>query len=113
MVEWFHKIIKLQYLELDLLIKNQFGRKHPIDWQRNKCVMFKLLLKIDLRYNVPNSEMSYRDFFRRYKQVFEKYIYRDSKIAESPQVYTLQKYYVVYQIFIKIRIGLLALLGSP
>ena len=48
-----------QYIELDLSIKNQYERKHALDWQKDKCVVCKLLLTIDsLGYDVPNSEMS-------------------------------------------------------
>ena len=51
-----------------------------------------MLLKIDpLEYDVPNSEMSYGDFFVRYEQKFLRNIYSDSEIAESPQICTLQK----------------------
>ena len=113
MIEWFNNKIKSQHLELDLLEKNQYERKHPIDWQTNKCVTCKMLLKIDpLGYDVPNFEMSYSDFFIRYEDKFLRNIYSDSEIAESPQNFTLQNYYVVYQKFIKICISLLALLGA-
>ena len=72
-----------------------------------------MLLKIDpLGYNVPNSEMSYGDFFIRYEHNFLRNIYSNSEIAESPQICTLQNYYVVHQKFIKICISLLALLGG-
>ena len=54
LLDWFNKKIKSQYLELDLGVKN------PIDWQKDKCVICKMLLKIDpLGYDVPNPEMSY------------------------------------------------------
>ena len=72
-----------------------------------------MLLKIDpLGYDVPNSEITYGDFFIRYEHKFLRNIYSDSEIAESPQICTLQNYYVVYQKFIKICISLLALLGG-
>ena len=110
LVEWFHKKTKFQYLELDLLIKNQYGKKHPIDWQRDKCAICKFLLKVDpLGYNIPNSKISYGNFFIRYEHKFLRNIYSDSKIAESPQICSLQNYYVIYQ---KVCIILLALLGS-
>ena len=47
-----------------------------------KCVICKMLLKIDpLGYDVPNSEMSYSDFFIRYEYKFLRNIYLDSEIA--------------------------------
>ena len=113
LLEWFNKKIKSQHLEADLLIKNQYKRKHPIDWQTDKCTICKLLLKTDpLGYNVLNSEMSYGYFFSRYKHIFLTNIYSNSEIAKSPQICTLQNYYVVYQKFIKVCISLLALLGN-
>ena len=39
-------------------------------------------------------------------------IYPDSEIAESPQICTLQNYYLAYQKFIRICISLLTMLGS-
>ena len=54
------------------------------------------MLKTDLLgYDVPNSEMSYSDIFVRYEHKFLRNIYSDSEIAKSPQIYTLQNYYVV------------------
>ena len=99
MVEWFNKKDKLQHLELELLEKNQFERKHPIDWQANKCVICKMLLKTDpLGYDVPNCEMSYGVFFIRYEHKFLGNIWSHSEIAESPQICTLQNYYVVQRL---------------
>ena len=72
-----------------------------------------MLLKIDpLGYDVLNYEMSYGDFFIRLEHKFFRNIYSYSEIAESPQICTLQNYFVVYQKFIKICISLLALLGG-
>ena len=69
------------------MIQDQYERKHPIDWQKDKCVICNLLLKIDtLGFNVPNSEMSYGDFFIRYEQKFLRNIYSYSEIGESPQI---------------------------
>ena len=77
LLEWFSKNIKSQYLEIDLLTKNQYQRKHPTDWQKDKCVICKMLLKTDpLRCDVPNSEMSYGDFFIRYEHNFLRNISR-------------------------------------
>ena len=71
------------------------------------------MLKIDpLKYDVPNSEMSYGGFFIRYEHKVLRNIYSDSDIAESCQICTLQNFYVVYQKFIKVCTSPLALLGS-
>ena len=70
-------------------------------------------LKTDpLGCDVPNSEMSYGNFFIRYEHKFLRNVYSDSEIAESPQICTLQNHYVAYQKFIGICISLLTILGS-
>ena len=84
LLEWFNKKIKSQYLELDLMIKNQYERKHPVNWKTDKCVICKMLLKIDpLGYDMQSLKMSYGDFFIRYEHKFLKNIYSDNEIAES------------------------------
>ena len=45
LLQWFDT--KSQNLEIDLKIKNQFERENPINWQTDKCVGCKSLLKID------------------------------------------------------------------
>ena len=85
LVEWFNKKIKWQHLELDLLEKTYYERKHQIDWQTNKCVICKMLLKVDrLGYDVPNDH-----FFLRYEHKFLGNIYSDPEIAELTEICTL------------------------
>ena len=61
-----------------------------------------MLLKTNLLvYNVPNSEMSYGDFFVRYEHKSLRNIYSGSEIPESSQICAIQNYYVVYQKFVK------------
>ena len=103
LLEWFNKKIKSQHPELHILIKDQYGRKNPIDWQKDKCVICKILLKIDpLGYDMLNPEMSYGDFFITFEHKFLTNIYSDPEIQESPQICTLIKYYETYQKIIKI-----------
>ena len=72
-----------------------------------------MLLKIDqLGHDTPSPKMSYGNFCIRYQHTFLRNIYSDNEIAESPQIYTLQNYYLAYQNFIKIYISLLALSRS-
>ena len=62
-----------------------------------------MLLKIDqLGHDAPSPEMSYGNFCIRYEHKFLRNIYSDNEIAESPQICTLQNYYLPYQNFIKI-----------
>ena len=34
LIDWFHKKFRSQYLEIDILIKNQYERKNRIDWNK-------------------------------------------------------------------------------
>ena len=66
-----------------------------------------MLLKTDpLGCDVPNSEMSYGDFFIKYEHKFMRNLYSDSEIEKSPQICALQSYYVAYKKFIRICISL-------
>ena len=47
LLEWFNKKFKSQQLEIDILIKNQYERKNQIDWKNDKCIICKMLLKIN------------------------------------------------------------------
>ena len=49
-----------------------------------------MLLKTDpLGCDVPNSEMSYGDFFIKYEHKFMRNLYSDSEIEKSPQICAL------------------------
>ena len=113
LLQWFDIKIKSQNLEIDLKMKNQFERKNPINWQTDKCVECKCLLKIDpLDPHVPNHSMSYGDFFIRYEHKFLRSIYSNKETAESPQMCTLEKYYEAYQKLVKICVGQLPLTSN-
>ena len=109
----WHKV-KSQNLEINLKIKNQFERENPINWQTDKCVGCKSLLKIEpLGPHVPNHLMSHCDFFIRHKHKFLRNIYSNKEIAESPQMCTLiVNYYETCQKFVKICVGLWSLTSS-
>ena len=111
--ERFNKKIKSQHLQLDLLIKNKYERKNPINWQGDKCVICKMPLKNEAtNHNTPNPKMSYGDVFIRFEHKFLRNIYSDEEIKQSPQICTLKKYYETYKKFIKISVSLLSSFGS-
>ena len=73
----------------------------------------KCLLKIDpLGPHAPNNSMYYGNFFIRYEHKSLRNIYSDKEIAESPQVFTLEKHYEAYQKFVKICVELLSLTSN-
>ena len=62
-LSWFNRKIKSQHLEIDLLRKNKYEKEHPINWDKDKCLICNFPLKIDpIGPDVPNNEMSYGDF---------------------------------------------------
>ena len=60
---WLNEKIKSQHLELDVLEKNQYERKHPIDWQK--------LIRWGTMYRIPKCLLVVCG-----TQIFEKYIFR-------------------------------------
>ena len=83
------KKFKSQYLEIDILVKNQNERNNPIDWNKDKSVICKMPLKIDpTNYKTPSMEMSYSDFFIRFEHKFLRNIYSDEESSESAQINT-------------------------
>ena len=94
-------------------MKNKYEKKNPINWQEDKCVICKMLLKIEAtNHNTPNLKMPYSDFFIRFEHKFLRNIYSDEELQQSPQIRTLEKYYETYQKFIKICLSLLSIFGS-
>ena len=63
-------------------------------------------------HNMTNPKMSYSDFFIRFEHKFGRNIYSDEEIQQSPQMFTLEKYYETYQKFTNICISLLSIFGS-
>ena len=91
---WFNKKIKSQHLEIDLLTKNKYEKDHPINWESDKCHICNFPLKIDpIGPDVPNSKMSYGDFFIRYEHKFLGNIYSKEQLESSPEIKTLKGYY--------------------
>ena len=112
-MEWFNKKFKSQYLEIDILIKNQYERKDPIDWENDKCVICKMPLKIDpTNHKTSNNEMTYGDFFIRFEYKFLRNIYSYDELAQSEDICSLENYYTAYKKFISICIGILSICGT-
>ena len=110
LIDWFNKEFRSQYLEIDILVKNQSERKNPIDWNKNNCVICKMPLKIDpTTHQTSNDEMSYGGFLVRYEHKFYRNIYSVKKLKKSVQINTLESYYKSYKKYISICIGVLSI----
>ena len=98
-MEWFNKKFKSQYLEIDILIKNQYERKNPIDWENDKCVICKMPLKIDpTNHKSSNNEMTYGVFFIRFEHKFLRNIYSYDELTQSEDICSLENYYTAYDV---------------
>ena len=98
-MEWFNKKFKSQYLEIDILIKNQYERKNPIDWENDKCVICKMSLKIDpTNHKSSNNEMTYGVFFIRFEHKFLRNIYSYDELTQSEDICSLENYYTAYDV---------------
>ena len=63
-------------------------------------------------YLTPNNKMTFGDFIIRYEHKFLRNIYTTEEIQKSGHIKNLQCYYEIFQEYIQICIGLLALLNS-
>ena len=98
-MEWFNKKFKSQYLEIDILIKNQYERKNPIDWENDKYVICKMPLKIDpTNHKSSNNEMTYGVFFIRFEHKFLRNIYSYDELTQSEDICSLENYYTAYDV---------------
>ena len=63
-------------------------------------------------FKTPDDEMSFGDFVIRYEHTFLRNIYTDEQITDSNHLKNLESQYEIFEEYIVICIGLLALLNS-
>ena len=63
-------------------------------------------------YITPDNEMTFGDFMIRYEHKFLRNIYTVEQLQQSEHIKTLKNYYYIFEKYIQICIGLLALLNS-
>ena len=113
LIEWFNKKLKSQNLEIDILIKNQNERNNPIDWKNDKCVICKMLLKIDpTNHETPNNAMTDTDFCIIFERKFLRNIYSYDELAQSEHICSIENFYTLYKKFINICISILSIFGT-
>ena len=80
---------------------------------KNKCVICKFPLKIQpTNFKTPDDEMSFRDFVIHYEHNFLRNIYTEKEIKDSDHVKDLKSYYEIFESYIAICVGLLALFNN-
>ena len=81
-------------------VKNMYEANSPIKWETDLCSLCKFPLKIEpLGPHVQNTKMSYGDFYIRDEHKFLRNIFSKEQLATSPEISTLENYYITYQKF--------------
>ena len=83
-----------------LSLKCSMNKKNPVNWKNDQCIICKITLKIEPTYfEMPDDEMTYRDFVICFEHMFIRNFYTYDKIKESHHLETLEKYYEIYRYF--------------
>ena len=87
------KIYRTQYLEVSAFVKMQYERNNPVNWRNDKCVLCKMLLRVDPTYfETSDDEMTYGDFVIHFDHKFIRNIYKSNQIKKSHHLETLENY---------------------
>ena len=113
LLKWFNTKIRRRFEKINLIQKLYFERSHSINWEKDKCVICKFPMKMEpTNYLTPDYKMTFGDFIIRYEHKFLRNIYTTEEIQKSGHIKNLQCYYEIFQEYIQICTGLLALLNS-
>ena len=113
LLKWFNLKYKRQFEKISPIEKIKFQSKNKIDWKKDKCVIFKFPIKLEpTNYLTADSEMTYGDFIIPFEHKFLRNIYTEEQIMQSDHVKNLKNYYEIFNEYIQICVGLLALLNS-
>ena len=113
LLDWFNKKYRMQYLEISAFVKMRYGRNNPVNWRNDKCVLYKMPLRVEpTNFKTPDDEMTYGGFVIRFDHKFIRNIYTSNHIKESHHLQTLENYYEIYQKFVSISIGLLSIFNN-
>ena len=111
LMSWFNRKIKSQHLHIDILTKNKYEEKNPINWMEDKCCLCKFPLKVDsMNHSTPNNQKTYGDLYIRDEHKFLRNIYSEDQIQTSPQIPTLENYYKTFQKILRICLSLQSIL---
>ena len=90
-----------------------YEQKNSINWEKDKCVICKMPLKIEpTSFEMPDDKMTYGDFVIRFEHKFIRNIYTSEQIKQSDYLKCLENYYKAYQKFISISIGFLSMFNN-
>ena len=77
LLKWFNQKFKRQFDEINPIKKLRYESKNPINWEEDKCVIYKFPIKLEpTNSEMPDKEVSFRDFVIRYEHKFcKKYLH--------------------------------------
>ena len=110
--KWFNQKVKQKFTRINPIAKLRYESHNQIDWKK-KCFICTFLLKTEpTNFKTPDDEMSFGDFVIRYEHKFLMNIYTEKQINNSEHIKDLQSYYEIFDQYIDVCIGLLALLNN-
>ena len=67
LLKWFNTKLRWRIEKINPIQKLNFERSHSINWEKDKCVICKFPLKMELtNYFTPDNKMIFGDFIIRY-----------------------------------------------
>ena len=112
LLKWFNAKFKRTFSCIKPITKLRFESENKINWQTDKCVLCKFPIKLQpTNSQTPSSAMTYGDFIIRFEHTFLRNIYSEEQLLSAGHTKTLQNYYDIFQKYIQIFVGLLALLN--
>ena len=113
LLRWFNTKYKQQFVKMAPFTKIRFEKENSINWKTQTCVICRLSLKVEpTNFKTPDDEMSYGDFVIRYEPKFLRNIYTYEQIKDSYHIADLESYYKIFEEYIAMCVGLLALLNN-
>ena len=102
----FNSKYRRRFEKLNPIQKLRFERSYPINWAKDKCVICKYPMKMELtNYLTPDNKMTFGDFIIRFKHKVLRNIYTNKEIQKSDHIKNLQSYYEIFQEYIQIWIA--------
>ena len=113
LLSWFNKKFASRFKEIDNVKKLRYKQQKPLDYQNDKCVIWKMPIRISpTNKKKSDPEMIYGDFIIRYEYKFLRNIYTQEQLDWSEDLKSLDAYYEVFQNFIHFSIELNSLLSD-
>ena len=109
----FNQKFKQQFEKINPIAKLRYESQNPIDWKKSKCAICKFPLKSQpTSFQTLDDEMSFGDFVIRYEHKFLRNIYTENEVDYSYHIKDLESYCEIFEKYIEICVGLLALLNN-